>query len=187
MSTIVSNRRISGRIKMLLAGAAGIGLSSLLAQSVKPSPQSLLAANTPNVSASAHAVTAVKTGTPVTYLPSVPRRAREYYGIIWGVDSFSVKQVESGELIRFSWRVLNSDRAKLLNEEKVEPYLIDPARAAKLVVPELPFMGKMRVKSAPEAGKTYWMGFSNPGKVVKPGDRVIIVIGRFYANALVVQ
>lgn len=124
---------------------------------------------------------------PRTYRPEVPRREVEYFQIMWGVDSLSVKAAEGGELIRFTWHVLDPNRAKVLNDIKIDPFLIDPAAHAKLVVPELPFMGKVRVKNTPQAGKTYWMAFSNPGKVVKPGDRVNVVIGQFHVDGLVVE
>jgi hypothetical protein len=38
-----------------------------------------------------------------------------------------------------------------------------------------------------EPGKSYWMAFSNSGRLVKPGDRVDIVIGNFHARGLLVE
>ena len=131
---------------------------------------------------------AVATGTPTSYLPNpLPRRARAYYGLYWGVDSFSVKAVESGELIRFTYRVLDADKAKSLNDKKVEPFLLAPGAHAKLVVPSLEKVGQLRQSSTPEAGMSYWMAFSNPGRVVKRGDRVDVIIGQFHADGLVVE
>ena len=106
---------------------------------------------------------------------------------MWGVDSLSVKSAESGEMIRFTYRVLDVDKAKALNDKKNEPSLIDPAAGVKLVVPSLEKVGKLRQSSSPEAGKMYWMAFSNKGGFVKPGHRVNVVIGDFHAEGLVVQ
>jgi hypothetical protein len=117
----------------------------------------------------------------------VAAKARQYYAINWGVDSLSVKSVESGEMIRFSYRVLDIEKAKPLNEKKNEPSLIDPAAGVKLVVPSLEKVGKLRQSSSPQAGKMYWMAFSNKGGFVKPGHRVNVVIGDFHAEGLVVQ
>jgi hypothetical protein len=117
----------------------------------------------------------------------VADRARQYYAIAWGVDSLAVRSVESGEMIRFSYRVLDTEKAKALNEKKNEPSLIDPAAGVKLVVPSLEKIGKLRQSSSPEAGKMYWMAFSNKGGFVKPGHRVTLVIGEFRAEGLVVQ
>jgi len=106
---------------------------------------------------------------------------------MWGVESLSVKSAESGEIIRFSYRVLDADKAKVLNDKKSEPSLIDPKAGVKLVVPSLEKVGKLRQSSTPEAGKMYWMAFSNKGGFVKPGHRVDIVIGQFRAEGLIVQ
>ena len=57
----------------------------------------------------------------------------------------------------------------------------------KLVVPDMEKVGKLRQSSTPEAGKAYWMVFSNKGKFVKHGDHVNVVIGRFHADGLVVD
>jgi hypothetical protein len=114
-------------------------------------------------------------------------RAGEYYRLVWGVDSLSVKWTESGEVIRFSYRVLDADKAKALNEKKSEPSLMDPKAGVKLVVPSLEKVGQLRQTATPEAGKAYWMAFSNKGRLVKRGDHVDVVIGPFKAEGLVVD
>ena len=115
------------------------------------------------------------------------KRANLYYTQIWGIDSLSVKTVESGELVRFTYRVLDPNKAKVLNDKKFEPSLIDPQARVKLVVPSLEKVGQLRQSSTPEAGKKYWMAFSNKGRPIKPGHRVNIVIGNFHAEGLVVE
>jgi len=121
------------------------------------------------------------------YHPSVPRRAVLYYSSVWGVDSLDVKWTESGEVIRFSYRILDPDKAAMLNDKKNEPSLIDPEAGVKLVVPSLEKVGQLRQSSPPEAGKSYWMAFSNKGRYVKKGHRVDVVIGNFRAEGLVVN
>jgi hypothetical protein len=115
------------------------------------------------------------------------RRAEMYYQGVWGVDSFRVKWAESGEIIRFSYRVVDPEKAAALNDKKIEPTLIDPQAGVSLVVPELANIGKMRQTSTPKAGMTYWMAFSNSGRPVKRGDRVDVVIGHFRATGLEVE
>ena len=114
-------------------------------------------------------------------------RAGKYYELVWGVDSLAVKWTESGEVVRFTYRVLDADKAKTLNDKKAEPFLIDPKAQVKLVVPSLEKVGQLRQSSTPQAGKSYWMAFSNKGRLVKRGDRVSVVIGRFRADGLVVD
>jgi hypothetical protein len=91
-------------------------------------------------------------------------------------------------MVRFTWRVLDPEKAKPLNDKKVEPQLIDPQRGVSLVVPSLEQVGALR--QAPtkiEEGKSYWMAFANTGRPVKRGDRVIVKIGNFQANGLTVE
>lgn len=98
-----------------------------------------------------------------------------------------IKLAESGEVIRFSYRVIDADKAKPMNDKKSEPSLIDQQAGVKLAVPSLEKVGQLRQSSTPEAGKSYWMAFSNKGRMVKRGDRVTVVIGQFRADGLVVD
>ena len=104
-----------------------------------------------------------------------------------GVDSLAVKWGESGEVIRFTYRVLDADKAKVLNDKTLEPSLIDPQAGVKLVVPSMENVGQLRQSALPENGKSYWMVFSNKGRLVKRGDHVSVVIGAFHADGLVVD
>ncbi len=116
-----------------------------------------------------------------------PRQAVAYYQNVWGIDSLSVKAVESGELIRFSYRVLDPAKAKALHDKKLEPALIFPGGSVKLVIPSLEKVGQLRQSGAPKADTAYWMAFSNPRRTVKRGDRVNVVIGHFHAEGLIVD
>jgi hypothetical protein len=169
-------RRACRSLAVLLAG--GLAISSAPAQS--PPAQSK--------SASATTQPAKPAGAPSHYLPSrFGGRAGAYYKVVWGVDSLSVKWAESGELVRFSYRVLDPARAQSLNDKKAEPSLIDPSKGVSLVIPAMENIGQLRQAVAPEAGKSYWMAFSNKGRIVKRGDRVDVVIGPFRAENLVVD
>ncbi len=114
-------------------------------------------------------------------------RAGVYYRVMWGVDSLVVRLAESGEMIRFSYRVLDPEKARALNNKKSEPSLIDARAGVQLVVPSMENVGQLRQSADPEEGKSYWIGFSNKGRPVKRGDRVTVVIGGFRADGLVVD
>ena len=120
-------------------------------------------------------------------LNRLSRRAETYYEGVWGVSELRVKVAESGELIRFNYRVLDPDKAAALNDKKTEPELLDPHAGVKLSIPQMEKVGKLRQSSTPKAGMTYWMAFSNPTLAVKRGDRVDVVIGSFRATNLVVE
>jgi len=114
-------------------------------------------------------------------------RAKEHYQLIWGIDSLDVKAVESGQMIRFSYYVLDATKAAQLNDKKNNPFLVDEQARVKLEIPTMEKVGQLRQSSPPEAGKSYWMVFSNKGSIVKPGDRVSVVIGKFKADGLYVR
>jgi hypothetical protein len=152
--------------------------SAIFAQSETPKTKPVAGPTDPKVT----------THAPSRYRPDrFAGRAGQYYRLIWGVDSLAVKWTESGEIIRFSWRALDPDKAKALNDKKSEPSLIDPRAGVSLVVPSLEQVGQLRQSADPEEGRSYWMAFSNKGRLVKRGDRVSVVIGQFRADGLVVD
>ena len=118
---------------------------------------------------------------------SLSRRAEMYYEGVWGVGELRVKATESGEMIRFNYRVLDPQKAVALNDKKAEPELIDSQAGIKLSVPQMEKIGKLRQNSTPKEGMTYWMAFANPTLGVKRVHRVDIVIGSFHANGLIVE
>ncbi|MDE3011962.1 MAG: hypothetical protein KGI67_13845 [Pseudomonadota bacterium] len=125
---------------------------------------------------------------PTHYAPDrFTGRAGIYYGQVWGIDSISVRLVESGQLVRFSYRVVDPDKARALNDKQAEAKLDDPKAGVSLVVPTMEKVGQLRQTSLPEAGRAYWMTFSNKGRRVARGDRVDVEIGRFKAGNLVVD
>jgi len=161
---------------------SGLLLESVAAPGAAPPPPT---AGAP-AAGTASAVPAPKS--PVRYRPDrFAGRAGTYYRLVWGVDSLNVKWAESGEVIRFSYRILDPDKAQELQDKKAEPSLIDPRAGVSLVVPSLEQVGQLRQSSDAEAGKSYWMAFSNKGRLVKRGDHVIVVVGQFRADGLVVD
>jgi len=169
-------------VRVLNSGSKAMLLASLLAGGIAvpcADAQPAAATTTPPPNTAVHS----------RYKPnSVPKREAEYFGTVWGIDSLSVKAVESGELIRFSYRVVNPDRAKVLNDKKTEAFLVSPAASVRLVIPSLEKVGQLRqTTSSPEPGRSYWMAFSNPRRTVKRGDHVNVDIGQFHVAGLVVE
>jgi hypothetical protein len=161
-------------------------LLPMVAQSTAPAPAtaSSSAALSPPKTAAVHAVA----GSPTRYQPDrFAGRAGKYYQLIWGVESLSVKAVESGKLIRFSYRVVDPSKATVFNDKKLDAFLDSPAAHARLVIPTLEKVGQLRQYNNPVEGTSYWMAFSNPRMTVKRGDRVNVVIGQFHAVGLVVE
>jgi len=115
------------------------------------------------------------------------RRGEMYYAGRYGVDQLQVRAVSSGASLEFRYRVLDSFKAAVLNDKRAMPYLVDQKSGTRLTVPTMEKIGALRQVANPEPGREYWMIFANPGKLVKPGQRVDVVIGAFRANSLTVE
>jgi len=122
-----------------------------------------------------------------TYRPTSNASMRMAYRSQWGIDDIRVRETASGSLIRLSYHVLDPSKAKLINDKKATPYLIDRKTGAGLQIPDMPMIGKLRQTPDPEKGLEYWMVFSNKGNIVKRGSVVDVVIGSFRISGLVVE
>ena len=105
----------------------------------------------------------------------------------WGIEIVALRESAAGYMLDFRYRVLDPAKAAPLFERKIKPYLIDEATGAKFQVPVPPKTGALRTTYPPKAGRTYFMFFANPGKYIKPGSRVTVVVGDFRADGLIVQ
>jgi hypothetical protein len=119
----------------------------------------------------------------------VPRsqKAARYLALRYGVDHLQVRSVSSGASLEFRYRVLDAQKAKILNDKRAAPYMIDWKTGAKLTVPTMEKIGALRQTATPEPGHEYWMVFSNSGRVVRPGDRVDVVAGPVRLEGLIVE
>jgi len=139
-----------------------------------------LAADQPNPPAATHKSTQHAMG-------EMPASAREHYALAWGIDEMTVRLAESGQLVRFSYRVVDTAKATPLHEKSSSPYLLDEKVHAVLQVPIMEKVGALRQTTPPEPGKSYWMVFSNKGYLVKAGHRVSVMIGQFRVDGLIVR
>ena len=114
-------------------------------------------------------------------------KARNYYVAAWGIDKLKVSRTASGNLIRFSFRITEPARAAALIDRKLTPYMLGQKSRALLSIPIMEKIGPLRQSGAAKAGQEYWMTFSNKGDLIKPGDRVNVMIGQFHADGLMVE
>jgi hypothetical protein len=114
-------------------------------------------------------------------------RQGQFYKRNWGVEVIGVTPVSSGTMLSFKYRVLDPEKAKLLNDRKTRAFLRDEATGNVLSVPAMENVGELRTGAAPEADRTYFMIFGNPGKLVKSGSRVSVVAGALHVDGLIVD
>lgn len=178
-------RTFKDRNLLLLAGslAGSFLLSAVLtggAEGKEKTVGAVLAVSPPALSSTPKAVYPSPAATSST-------RGTMMYRRLWGVDNMVVRETSSGFMLRFSYRVVDANKARVLNDKKNTPYLIDERTGIKMEVPTMEKVGQLRQVATPEEGRQYWMVFSNRGLSVRPGNRVDIVIGNFRVNGLVVE
>jgi hypothetical protein len=163
---------VTSRDRVRLAGllAAGLLCSGFAARAAAP-PDSAPAAAP---SRAAHVV-------------ARSQRGETYYARRFGVDQLQVRATASGASLEFRYRVVDPQKASVLNDKRATPVLIDQKTGSRLTVPTMEKIGALRQVASPEPGREYWMVFANPGKLVKPGQRVDVVIGAFQASSLTVE
>lgn len=115
------------------------------------------------------------------------KKANQYFQAAWGVDKLKVSRVASGNLIRFTYRVTDPAHAAPLTDRNLTPVLYAQRTRAVLSVPVMEKIGPLRQSGTLKTGQEYWMTFSNKGNLVRPGDRVNVIVGQFHADGLVVQ
>ena len=122
------------------------------------------------------------------YLPvSMSQHAKNYYGMMKGIDNLSVRRTASGNLIRFNYRVTDPVAAHLLGEKTATAYLYGQTSHAVLEIPVMDKVGPLRQTGPLEVGQEYWMVFSNKGGPIKAGERVDIFIGSLHVDGLIVE
>ena len=106
---------------------------------------------------------------------------------LWGIKVESAKLSAGGYMIDFRYRVLDTAKAAPILDRAAKPYLIDQASGATFAVPNPPKVGQLRSGKNIKEGTIYFIFFANPGKYIKSGNKVTIVIGDCKINDIVVH
>ena len=179
---VSSSRQSSDQRMLLVAFLAGGMLFGTAPRGWSQNHSAQPAASRPQTAASPDSSNSASTSSGTWHALQSP-----YYKRKWGVDVIGVRIVSSGEMLRFSYQILDPEKAKPLLDKRWNPYLVDEASGAKLGIPEMEKVGKLRQTGPAEEGRIYWMVFGNPNQLVKRGSRVDVVIGSFRADGIVVE
>lgn len=106
-----------------------------------------------------------------------------------GIRIEALRLSAAGTMLDFRYRVIDQARAAGLLDGRQHPYLLD-GRGARLGVPETPILGLLRQtarngKVSPD--HTYFVLFANPGRFLRPGDQVTLVVGDARVTDLTVE
>jgi hypothetical protein len=108
----------------------------------------------------------------------------------YGIRVEGLRLSAAGAMLDFRYRVLDASKAAPLLNGKIQPYLLDESRGAKLGVPDTPVLGRIRQTSRNnniKENRTYFVMFGNPGKAVQSGDKVTLLLGEVKITDLTVQ
>lgn len=106
-----------------------------------------------------------------------------------GVKIRGVRLSAAGFMLDLRYRVLDAAKAAPMLDRKVQPYLLDSS-GARLGVPASPKVGQLR--STRRGGeilmdRDYSMLFGNPGRYLKQGSKITLVVGEQKIENLTVE
>lgn len=106
----------------------------------------------------------------------------------WGIEVLGVRTSAAGYMLDFRYRVTDAEKAAPLLDRRNKAYLLVEKSQVKMAVPVSGKIGAMRQTTRNvRADRNYFVMFGNPGRHVKPGDRVTVVIGEFRTDELIVM
>ena len=125
-------------------------------------------------------------GAPGTTEQEAPRRAGE---VKLGIRTEGLRLSAAGYMLDFRYRVIDPAKAAPLLDKKIRPYLLDDASGAQLGVPDTAKLGQLRTTGRNRAvhDQDYFIMFANPGRFVKPGNRMTLVMGDSRLENLTVE
>jgi len=104
-----------------------------------------------------------------------------------GIYVVSCRLSSSGYMVDFRYKVIDPNKAAPLFTNKTDPHIIDQATGAMFIVPNPPKVGKLRTTRQPKKDKIYFMFFANPGKYIKPDNKLTFVCGQHKIEDVVVR
>lgn len=103
-----------------------------------------------------------------------------------GIKVESLRLTAYGKLVDFRFKVIDEERASVIFNPKLKPYLTDINTNSKFYIPNTPKVGSLRSYGTPVKNRVYFMLFANNG-ALKKGSKVNIVIGDTIIENLVVE
>lgn len=101
----------------------------------------------------------------------------------WGVKLVGLRHTAAGYMLDLRFRVLDPEKAAPLLSRNIDRYVVVEKSGAVLRVPSTEKLGMLRsAVSSPDMVKkdrVYAALFANPGRHVRPGDKVTLVLGDF--------
>jgi len=106
----------------------------------------------------------------------------------YGIRVSGIHLSGAGYFLDFRYWVIDPDKASLIVKRDIKPYLIDNESGAVMAVPAPTKLGPLRQTAVkPYKDREYFIMFANPGKYIKKGRKVTVVIGDVHIEDLTVE
>jgi hypothetical protein len=109
----------------------------------------------------------------------------------WGIKLNDIRCTAAGYMLEMTFRVLDPQKAFPLLKTDANRYVVVDKSGAVLEVPFTEKLGSLkstvRSSNMVKEDHSYLTLFANPGKHVKPGDKIHLVMGNFMAENLIVH
>jgi len=97
----------------------------------------------------------------------------------FGIQAQSMRLTAVGRMLDFRYKVLDPAKASKVIKRTIHPYLIDERLGKKIAVKSAKIGELRHTGNNLMAGKQYFVLFANPGRQLKAGDKVTIVMGDY--------
>jgi len=105
-----------------------------------------------------------------------------------GIVPVALRLTANETMLDLRYKVTDAERAASLLDRRKDVYLLHEASGKVFSVPVMAKLGPMRqITQSPKPGKTYFVLFSNTGKLIKAGDLATLVLGDLRLQHLVVE
>lgn len=108
----------------------------------------------------------------------------------WGVQVIGVWDSADGFWLNFRFRVTDPEKAQVLFDSRLKPYLESETSGLKMAVPSAAKVGSLRTTNRGhniKPGRIYTIMFANPEAHIKIGQKVSVVVGDFKTEHLTVR
>jgi hypothetical protein len=105
----------------------------------------------------------------------------------FGIKILSLRPTAGGQMLDLRFQVIDPEKAKPVLDKNKKAYILDSKTGKTLPVPVTKAGSMRQATLKPEAGRIYFILFSNPNRMVKEGSSVSLLIGDFKKNDIVVD
>ena len=105
----------------------------------------------------------------------------------FGIKIVSLRPTAGGQMLDLRFQVIDPEKAKAVLDKNKKAYLLDGKTGKTLPVPVTKAGSMRQTTLKPEAGRIYFILFSNPNRMVKEGGSVSLLIGDFRKDGIVVD